>query len=134
MENDTWRRIRTMLPEYLPLAALIWGVLLTSSPFIPGALGEFLTNRFIIFILFWVQSVLLLLAFNTDHRRPWKTALLAITFCAAVWAVYQIVWVFSDFDRRWTDIAFAALTGSVLGSLAGTWGVYLLEVYQDYRY
>lgn len=80
--------------------------------------------------MFWCLAVFTVLSFANRLIRPSTVAIAATVVAVAVGALFVVVCVNVGIDAfSISDGLLACLSGAILGALAGTWLIYVFEVY-----
>jgi hypothetical protein len=113
---------------------LLVAVVILTSPLYGGVLAVLCRNAFARFCMFWILSVCMVLSYPTRVMRPSFVAVSASVVALVVGVGFYFVYtsvlgVPSDAP----DLFLSCLAGAILGALAGTWLIYVLEVYSDRR-
>ncbi len=107
--------------------------LILTSPLYNGPLSFLSKNAFAQFCMFWCLAVCTVLSFANRPMRPSKVALVATGVALITGVVFFAVCQAVGMQPSATTELLACLSGAILGALAGTWLVYVLEVYARRR-
>ena len=131
--RDLWDIVRSKAHIIFPCLGGLAVVLILTSPLFPAPLQFLSDNAFARFCMFWCFAVFAVLSFANKYMRPQAVALFvtvgAIIVAAGFCAIYSAI-------RGGIDMSpflFSCLSGAILGALAGTWLIYVLEVYSQRR-
>lgn len=124
-----WRTVRGRAHVIFPVLAVAVVALVLTSPFYGGPLSFLSSNAFARFCMFWCLGASTVLSFANRNPRPSVVAAMAVAIALVVCAAFCLIYVgvFGDLDL--STFVLSCLAGAILGSLAGTWLIYVLEVY-----
>ena len=114
-----------------PALAAIGVVIILTSPFYAWPFSWLSDSAFARFCMFWALSVCIVLAFINQRYRPAAISIISVVVSLIIGALFT--WIYISFTAEADAIpetVLSCLSGSILGALAGTWLIYVLEVYQ----
>ena len=126
-----WNAVKLHSSIIFPALALAWSIFILLSPQLTDVLSTIISNSFSRFVIFWVLGVLLVLSFNRFRFSAPKIALISIAMASLVITLYVLVVYPTMESKQLNNLIFSCSSGVILGSLAGTWGKYIFEVYID---
>ncbi len=103
-------------------------MLILALPFYEQLITFIISTNFVRFVLFWIFGASLLLIINTGRIKPWRATLYACCLCLLPTCIYCLVEL-NFTQNSIVDIFFNSICGACLGTLAGSWGSYVFEVY-----
>lgn len=128
-----WYRVRSKAHVVFPVLALLDVALILTSPLYSGVPALLCGSAFSKFCMFWCFGACVVLSFANRRTRPAAVATLAALVAVAVGVAFYLVSSAvlgqPDFGRFF----FSCLSGAILGALAGTWLMYVMEVYAGRR-
>lgn len=128
--KDLWRTIRRKAHIIFPILAACVTLLILTSPLYAPPLAFLCENAFARFCMFWCLAVFTVLSFANRLIRPSTVAIAATVVAVAVGALFAVVCANAGIDAfSISDGLLACLSGAILGALAGTWLIYVFEVY-----
>lgn len=128
--RGVWALIKGHAHQLFPVLAILDGILILTSPLYPWPLSWLSDNSFARFCMFWALALCIVLAFANHRLRPAGIAVFSILASIAVGVVFIAIHLaVTDAPEQVADIALSAIAGAILGALAGTWLLYVLEVY-----
>lgn len=131
MKDALWSRLRKSSPILFPIFSVLLTILILTTPLYEERISGVISNNFIRFVLFWLLGLFILFSFTTTKIRPWRIAFRSTLLCSIVIALYCVIASHVHTVFSFTDVLFDSMAGALLGALAGTWGKYVLEVYND---
>lgn len=129
--RDLWYMVRGRAHVIFPVAGVLLAALILTSPLHTSALVFLCTNSFARFCMFWCLAVCTVLSFSNRLVRPAKVAVIATAVAVVVGAAFFAIYVNVLGKPDVSTFFLSCLSGAVLGALAGTWLVYVLEVYTN---
>lgn len=103
--------------------------LILTSPFYSQPLAFLHENAFARFCMFWCLAVFSVLSFANRPTRPSTVAILATAISAVVVIAFYLGCAHLIDGMDISEFYLSCLSGAILGALAGTWLIYVLEVY-----
>lgn len=128
--TQVWHKLRGKAHIIFPIVSLVLTALILASPFMGGPLAFMHQMEFMRFCMFWCLAVCIVLATCGSPRRPSLVATVSTLISVAVTVVLYLV--YGSVLGQPSGVGpffFSCLSGSILGALAGTWFIYVLEVY-----
>ena len=104
-------------------------VLILTCPLYGGPLSFLATNSFANFCMFWCFAVCIVLSFANRRTRPSTIAIVSTATAVVMGVAFYFVYVNVLGEPDLSNLLLACLSGAILGALAGTWLIYVLEVY-----
>ena len=129
--RDLWYTVRGRAHVIFPVAGVLLAALIITSPLYTSALMFLCTNSFARFCMFWCLAVCTVLSFVNRLVRPAKVAVIATAVAVVVGAAFFAIYVSALGNPDVSTFFLSCLSGAVLGALAGTWLIYVLEVYTN---
>ena len=117
-----------------PILGVLMVVLILTSPLFGWPFAFLSENAFARFCMFWCLAVCSVLSFANKYMRPATVAIIATGLSLVVAAAFYLI--YQGFHGIPTDLStflLSCLAGGILGALAGTWLIYVLEVYTTRR-
>lgn len=124
-----WYRVRSKAHVVFPALALLDVALILTSPLYSGLPALLCGGAFSKFCMFWCLGVFVVLSFANRRRRPAAVACLAAVVAVVVGLAFYLVSCLVLGQPDFPRFFFACLSGAILGALAGTWFMYVMEVY-----
>ena len=131
--EEVWRRVRGRAHAIFPLLGMLLVGLILTSPLYPGVLALLCQNAFARFCMFWCLAACVVLSFANKYMRPSTVAIIATGIAAVVFAPFYYIYLTILGAPEFSAFLLSCLAGAILGALAGTWLIYVLEVYIDRR-
>lgn len=128
--RDLWNTVRKKAHVIFPVLGACVVAIVLASPLYPEPFAFVCRNAFARFCLFWCLAVCAVLSFANRLMRPSVVAFIATAAAVAVGAGFCVLFAAVAPEAFViSDVLFSCLAGAILGALAGTWLVYVLEVY-----
>ena len=131
--EDVWRTVRSRAHAIFPLLGVVMVALILTSPLYPDMLQFLCQNAFARFCMFWCLAVCVVLSFANKYMRPSTVAIISTAIAAVVVAAFYFIYLNILGTPEFSTFLLSCLAGAILGALAGTWLIYVLEVYIDRR-
>lgn len=128
-QKNLWGTIRNKARTLFPILSLCFVALILTCPLYHGPLSFLSRNSFAQFCMFWCLAVCTVLAFANRPDRPSKVAMVATGVALITGLLFFFVCRLVGLEPSVSTELLACLSGAILGALAGTWLVYVLEVY-----
>lgn len=113
-----------------PILSTCMVVLILTSLFYIEPFALLYRNAFARFCMFWLLAVFTVLAFSNRVIRPSTVAIAATAIAIVVGAAFCLIFAaVAPALFNFSDVLLSCLAGAILGALAGTWLIYVLEVY-----
>lgn len=127
--RDLWYRIRSKAHVLFPVLGLVVISVILTSPLYDPPLRVLCENAFARFCMFWCLAVFEVLSYANRMTRPSVVAIIATAVAVVIGTAFYYVCCSVLGAPDLSSFFFSCLSGSVLGALAGTWLIYVLEVY-----
>lgn len=127
--RDLWYRIRSKAHVVFPVLGLVVTAVILTSPLYDPPLRALCENAFARFCMFWCLAVFEVLSYANRMVRPSFVAAIAAAVAVVIGAAFYYVYCGVLGVPDFSSFFFSCLSGAVLGALAGTWLIYVLEVY-----
>ncbi len=131
--KDLWHTVRGRAHIIFPVLGALCMALILTSPLYDAPLSFLCENAFARFCMFWCLAVCAVLSFANRLIRPSKVAIIATAVGVVVVGAFYAVYVNVLGRPDVSTFVLSCLSGAILGALAGTWLIYVLEVYTDRR-
>lgn len=132
-QRDLWSTVRNRARVIFPLLGLGMVALILTSPLYRGPFSFLSSNAFAQFCMFWCLSVCTVLTFANRPIRPSKVVLVATGVALVTGLFFFLICRCVGLEPSVSTELLTCLSGAILGALAGTWLVYVLEVYARKR-
>ncbi len=132
-QKDLWSAVRNRARIIFPILGLCVAAVILTSPLYNGPLSFLSTNALAQFCMFWCLSVCTVLSFANRPIRPSTVALMATGVALVTGVLFFVVCQTVGLQPSASAELLSCLSGAILGALAGTWLVYVLEVYTRRR-
>lgn len=127
--RDLWYRIRSSAHVVFPVLGLLIIALILTSPLFGEPLRLLCENAFTRFCMFWCLAVCAVLSYANRMVRPSTVAIIATAVSVVIVAAFYYIYVSVLGVPDFSAFFFSCLSGAILGALAGTWLIYVMEVY-----
>lgn len=128
-QKGLWHTIRNRAHVVFPTAAVLIAALILTCPLYGAPLAFLATNSFANFCMFWCLAVCIVLSFANRNTRPSTIAIVSTAAAVVVGFAFYTVYVNALGEPDLSNLLLSCLSGAILGALAGTWLIYVLEVY-----
>lgn len=129
-----WTVIRKRAHIVFPLLAALVSALILTCPAYGAPFDWIANNAFARFAMFWCLAVCVVLSFANRLFRPSSVAIAATLVSIGIGCGFYFIYVLaSPQPEDFSALLLSCLSGAVLGALAGTWLIYVLEVYIGHR-
>ena len=125
-----WGVIRRHAHQLFPALAVLVCIIIFTSPFYEWPVAWLSDVAFGRFCMFWVLSACIVLSFANRHYRPAAVSVLSFVVSLVVGIAFTAIYVSGTATAEAIpEVTLSYLSGAILGALAGTWLMYVLEVY-----
>ena len=129
IQRGLWHTICDKAHVISPTLAVLIAALILTCPLYSWPLSFLATNAFADFCMFWCFAVRIVLSFANRRTRPSTIAIVSTAAALVVGVAFYFVYVSVLGEPDLSNLLFACLSGAILSALAGTWLIYVLEVY-----
>lgn len=127
--NGLWHTVRSKAHVIFPVLGALMVALILASPLLSGPLAFLSSNAFARFCMFWCLALFAVLSFANRAVRPSTVATISTAIAVVVGGVFYLVCSACAGAPDLSSFLLSCLSGAILGALAGTWLIYVLEVY-----
>lgn len=129
-DKTLYRFLKTRSRLLFGIVAGLTAAVIVASPFFPAPLQFLSQNPLARFCLFWLLAAAVVLTLMDRRMHPASMALYASVVTVAVCIIFCIFGPLSGAPAVSTSqLILSCFSGALLGALAGTWLIYVIEVY-----
>lgn len=124
-----WHTLRGKAHIVFPILTLCAIAVILTSPFYGEPFRFLCTNAFARFCMFWCLAVFSVLSYANRYVRPSTVAIISTAVAVVIGAAFYFVQLKALGAPDASAFFLSCISGAILGALAGTWLIYVLEVY-----
>lgn len=131
--ENLWHTLRDKAHIIFPILSLCAIAVILTSPFYGDPFQFLCRNAFARFCMFWCLAVFSVLSYANRYVRPSTVAVISTAVAIVVGAAFYFVQLKATGAPDLSAFFLSCLSGAILGALAGTWLIYVFEVYVGRR-